>query len=52
MKGLREIWIFGTLYTAGLVLAGAEFDGIPWANMAGILMLIAVAVLCVRRQET
>ena len=52
MKNLRKIWIPGTLYTLGLVLAGADFDGIPWANMAGILILIAVAVFCARRQET
>ena len=52
MKCFREIWIPGTLYPLGLALAGADFEGIPWANMAGLLMLIAVAVLCVHRQET
>ena len=45
MKTLREVWISGTLYTLGLVLAGADFEGIPWANMTGILMLILVVVL-------
>jgi len=45
MKTLREVWISGTLYTLGLALAGADFEGIPWANMAGILMLILVVVL-------
>jgi len=48
MESLRKKWIPGTLYALGLALAGADFEGIPWANMAGILMLIMVAMVAAR----
>jgi len=45
MKQIIQHSIMGTLFAAGIMLAGSDGDWFPWINGAGVLMLALVTYI-------